>query len=643
MEKLQFKTNNINFTQNANSPATSQENFTALDKEKIKQDTVELTNQAKEQVKENWVFRVMRNTFGVEDPKKTLTSLALTLSTVVGLAVLGNKSAHKMTELGFKVDEKLANSKIYKSISSFFTNAGKKASNLFKKSKTGQDISETLKTRKAKPKSDMTRGYGRGFVSIFSLTPKDVLDKSFKGKSADEIKNVLKNILDDVDADSISKKIAGENPIKDNREFCEELSNAIRKHFNCKNDNKAFYNVLRRLENGEFGADFTNVKMKEKGAGALVGSWWPVNIIESIGKVFKKDFKFGRGNLGNSLIKFNVVNNSLADTKIGSLAQKSILIPTESISNFVNDKSGMGALLCASIMSLYNNVQDAPKEKRLATVADDYVGTMGSIAISTPLAFATTYGLASLKNLEGKSFISKYVLKPLGKIFGVGLDSIAKDGTITAGSKNFFKRFGGGALRFTLIMFVFSNWFSKPIRGAIHKIFGKPYNATEEQQKAQLEAQKKQIIPELGITQEEFAKKIEQNPQVLEKIQNNDELAQKIAQNPKLLLDLLDGKDISNSPSTNNNVASKPKQNQGLSPANMSLIGKTNNKQELFSPKKEEQTQTTTQQQVQDTATYIPSSTFVAKTNTISAEQSQEVEMALANADKALKRAEKFI
>jgi len=45
----------------------------------------------------------------------------------------------------------------------------------------------------------------------------------------------------------------------------------------------------------------------------------------------------------------------------------------------------------------------------------------------------------------------------------------------------------------------------------------------------------------------------------------------------------------------------------------------------------------------EDTATYIPSSAFVAKNSTMSEEQRREYDLLMANADKALKRAEKYI
>ena len=682
---------------------TKQPEFSALDKEQIKQDAVELAQQGHEAVKENWVFSTMRNVFHIENPKKFLTSLGLTLATIVGLAFLGNKSTNKMTKLGQKVDDLLANNKLYQNTAQNLNNLKNKTVSTLRKSKTLDDVFETLKTRKATPKADLTRGYGRGFVSIFSVTPVDIIKTALNKKQAklpqglasqlgnkntqkfmelfrsdpqvaldalkkitndetkaqeifnnltkadNEVLNSIKKLVGENKAKTFFNQITGLNEIKDNRKFCSELTNAIIDNFNLKNSSgkvnkKALMSFFEGLQKGNYKnvdfSEFINVKMDQ---GNLFGAWWPVNAINSVGKkLFKGKWKeFGKGNLGDALIKFNDVNGTLADTKIGSLVQKSVLVPTESISNFVNDKSGFGVMLCASIMSLYNNVQDAPKDKKVATVADDYIGTMGSFAISTPLAFATTYGLASLKNLEGTTIKSK-VLKNIGKFFGMGLDNIAKDGTIIQGTKNPIFRFAGGALRFALIMFVFSGMFSKPIKGVIHKVFGKPYDKMEEQKKAGLEAQKNTIIPELGITQGELLQKIQNNPEAVQKLQTNPELMQKLQNNPKLMVDFLDGKNVDLS-----SVSSKPSENENIqlqmSPYNANLINKSKTPNNQLNKNNTTETVETTKTEPIDTATYIPSSDFVAPVNQYSDEQTQKINKVMADADKALKRAEKYI
>ena len=52
--------------------------------------------------------------------EKFLTTAFLTLATVVGLAVLGNKSSNFMASLGQKVDDKLLNKKWYQNLEKFF-------------------------------------------------------------------------------------------------------------------------------------------------------------------------------------------------------------------------------------------------------------------------------------------------------------------------------------------------------------------------------------------------------------------------------------------------------------------------------------------------------------------------------------------
>lgn len=669
--------NMINFTAdyNRNIPLDmqkrleSQENFGAVDTEKLKQDTAEFAKKTTDEVKkENFIFRTLRN-FGVSDPKKLLKSIGLTIVTTVGLALLGNKMSTKTADWGIKVDKFLKKQNWYSNISQKAGNIKSAIVGFLKKSKTIEDISNTLKTKMAKPKSDMTRGYGRGFVSIFSLTPVDTLKKMINNLTSERVKNVLakKAGIDAKTAAKLAKKIAGKTSeeeihkildtanidkkididklckgisaiksktatyslqklvgqesagkfadqlisgkIADNRVFCTDLSNAIREKFNAGEDNKKFIEVLKKLKTGKIdklnAKEFTNVTMKESGlTDFFVGNWVA-----------------GKGNLGDSLIKFNAVNGTLADTAVGKLIQKSVTIPTESISNFVNDKSKLGLFLTLNTIGTFNNMQEAPKGKKVATVADDFMGTIGSIAIATPLAFKTTYGLATLSKLEGKGIISR-ALRTVGKFFHMGLGDWSKHKFIGSLAGKI-----GGATRFALIMFVFSSIFQKPIKKVIHKIFGKPYNKAEEEQKQLMEQQQNAVIPELGITNKELMEKIQANPKAFEKLQTNPLLAQEVANNPKLLLDLLDGKDV------------QPK-NLEMSPANKKYIQNKDNintSAELFKkkqPKEQNATVTT------DTATYIPSSENIAPDTTLNEMQLNELNQSLSRADKILKKAE---
>lgn len=463
--------------------------------------------------------------------KKILTTTLLTLGTIVGLAALGNSSSNFMATAGQKVDDYLLDKKWYKSFEKGLKTSKDKVSDFLFKNKnqtiknTAIDLKETLTQRHAQPTLDMARGYGRGFSSIFGLTPVEVLRNSLtkieKETPGQAIKSLEKLVGKEKAAEYFEKLVSG-GTIADNKVFCEELTEVIAKNFGAKDasgkvDTKKLLNIFKDLQKGKVNnvdfSVFTQVKMSSGGIMGLISDWWPVNIIDNIGNkvsgVFGKKWNnIGRGNLGDSLVKFNAVNGTLAKTKAGSFIQQSITVPTESISNFVNDKSGMGVLLGLSVAGLYNSVQDTPKEKRASLVANDYLGTIASIAITTPLAFKTTYALASLKNLEGKNWLTKG-LKGIGKFFGLGHNQIGLDGKMIEQNGNSILtklgKTGGHILRFALIMFVFNSLFDKPIKKCIHKIFGKPYDPAEENK----ELQKQQVAENMVLD----SQNIQYNPQ----------------------------------------------------------------------------------------------------------------------------------
>lgn len=544
---------------------SSQNNFGALNSQQLKADTVHIAKKAEKEVKENWLFSMMRNTFGVENPKKTLTSISLAILTTMGLAYLGNRFSNKTAELGIAVDEKLLGNKYYTAVSNTLKSAADGIKNfLLKHSKSARDIADTYKNRPAKAKWSFL-GTGQGFKSIFRMTPPDIAGKALKNStgqyeslksalskcrsakkalkgltagtdkynSAMEAFNKAKNELDKLIKDSGSsnalemmhktknsilssfQKLTGtkDNTAQEltrhvlglkkleNKDFVSKLSDGIRKNFNCRS-NKEFLNCLMQGQKGSINGidvrEFTNIVMAEKGLGGIIGSWHPANFVNKIVSFFTgKPSKIGRGNLFDSLVKVNAVEGKLADTFLGSLVQKSVTIPTESISNFVNDKSTFGALLCAGILKpLFDKLQDTPKEKRIAVAADDLAGSMGSLAVTTPLACAGAYGLASLGNLKGDTLLTK-LLKIPGRFFNIGLDKYNPDGSkfikqtipgnfsslsgiwqslknLVSGTASKIKNISGGVLRIWLILFVFGSMFSKPLHKIIHKIFGEP-------------------------------------------------------------------------------------------------------------------------------------------------------------------------
>lgn len=556
------------FENNSNDP-----NFGAIDKEAIEQGKQEI----EKKLGDNYFFQMIKNLFGVDvnNPKKTLVSLGLTLTTVIGLAVLGNSKAstEKLPDLGIKVSEALHNNKLYMSITQKLGNAKTSFTNFLKKSKTLEDVFETFVKRPAKAVNQWAKGTGSGLKRIFSLTPPDTA-KTALDKIGDEGKQLasIKKLVGNSNADDVFKFITKEGA--DSVEASNKLLHGIAANFGVGKvvdgklvltDEKGLQTILRQLKSGKITgldgtlnidvSEFTNVKMNgNKGLMKLIGDWWPVNLVDDIGRKIRGDKwkPFGRGNLGDALIKHSVISGQATSTKAGSLVQQLALFPSEAISNFGNDKSGLGFFLCGMIMNLYNNVQDAPKEKKAATMADDFMGTIGSLAITTPLACATMYGLATFKNVEGKTAISKYLLKPIGKFFGAGLDQKWKNVIANpSGSKvkDFFRQvpgravgIAGGAMRLMLIMLVFQSIFGKPVRNITNKIFGKPYDPAEEEQMKQMQAQAQQMeaaMKNLNLTEEKMVEKLQANPEFVTALQNDPQALQAIQQDPTLLLQFI--------------------------------------------------------------------------------------------------------
>ncbi len=656
MEALSFRNNYIQSQpDNVQKRLESDENFTALDTEKLKQDTVEIASKAtgnvKDSVNDTWIVKQLKR-LGVENPKKLMKSIALAVITTVGFAYLGNKLSNKTADLGQTIgDDLIGKSKPYKLLQKGGEWLKKNTLKAINGNKYTKEIYTTLTQKAEHAKLDVARGYGQGFLGIFSLTPIEIMQKAFakKGITADNIEQAVELLnkklkIDNKTAQELAEQILGTAKNKLTRkEICSILSQGIKKGFNCSN-NKEFLTLLKDMQTNPEFSDFFNITMSDKGLGGIASSWWPANIINKITRG-----KFQRhltGNLGDSLVKFNVVNGTMADTKVGTFIQRIITIPTESISNFTNDKSGVGAFISASCMiPLYNNVQDAPKEQKLPTVLNDYVSSMGSFAFSLPIAGGVTYGLASLSNLDTKGKVLLRPLKSIGKFFATGLKDTAITKTGLGGAlqrlNGATKGFLGGAIRFIMIMFIISPFVSKTINKVVSKIFGKPYDPVEIEKQKKLEEEKNKVVPELGITQGELQQRIEKNPDAIKKMQSDPDLVKAIDKNPKLLLDLLDNKEINVQ-----EALAKPK-STSQSPMLQSTIknGKApiSNKAELFGTKKQEKTAQEEDERPTDSATYIPSSQFSAPKQELSTEIIQEYERIMTGADKALKNAERFI
>lgn len=621
----------------------SQENFTAIDTEKLKQDTVEIGKKVADGTKDNVFLRGL-NFVGIKDWKKFLKTLGFTILTCVGFAVAGNKLTKPAAKLGDMIDGLLQKGfvgNIRNSIGGFLKNHTSGIKKSVSKLKIAQDIQETFKKNPAGPKWNIFRGFDKGAKGVFSNTLLEEIS-TFMQKTdgsdiekQDKLLDMFKKMLGKLDKkEEVAKELVegftGSSNI-DKVKLCDELIEGViagNKHLG-----KTATEIFSNLQNDKDLAALTNITMDQ---GGLFGAWWPVNILNKIynkitGKELKGAFK---GNFFDSMMKYSAVRGKSAKTLPAKLIQIIPPLVGDQVSNFVNDKSGFGVFLTYSLFSQVQSIMDAPKEKRMTNALNEIAtGSMGWM-VSMPLTYAAIYKTANLRKLKGKGIVYS-ILRNIGRVMGVGLDRK----TLLGGPVGI----AGGVMRFMLAMFIISPFIGKQISKICAKIFGKPYNKEEAEKERQIEEQKKQIVPELGITQGELIEKIEKNPQAIQKLQTDEKLAYTISQNPKALLDLLDNKEVQ--------YIEPPKSpaSQGiiLSPANKGrLNNKTNMNTNSMAKNKTQNNSannSVSEQKNVDSATYIPSSEFVAPKNTLSPEQQSEYDAVMSKADKYLKAAEKYI
>ncbi len=138
-----------------------------------------------------------------------------------------------------------------------------------------------------------------------------------------------------------------------------------------------------------------------------------------------------------------------------------------------------------------------------------------------------------------KPFIDDMVPSDLSSLKQMGLNVSNKVQNALYGFKTgkFMGMTPGGVLRFVLVMFVLSPIVTKPIRWAINKIFGKPYNPDEE--KKQKEQEAIQNNPFANMQDSELLELLSKNQDILNQIQNNPELLKEFQSNPNKLYEIL--------------------------------------------------------------------------------------------------------
>jgi len=251
-------------------------------------------------------------------------------------------------------------------------------------------------------------------IKILAEKLNDVDEKTITNLVSDVAQNrqssieSLGNLVGKADAPAFYERLFSDK--EENATIVADLVSKIQKNNSNAASKKGLKKFFDELMTNPKYAEFQDVDMIADNM-RFMNSWWPVNIVNSaleklgLGKTkfAKHVYKYTKGNLGDALMKCLTAEGKMTDTKLaGALIASPILILTESITNFVNDKSGLGFFLCKNMVDSYDNIQDAPKEKKLATAADDFLGSAATWTLTTPLAVGATYGLATLSKFYPK-------------------------------------------------------------------------------------------------------------------------------------------------------------------------------------------------------------------------------------------------
>jgi len=251
-------------------------------------------------------------------------------------------------------------------------------------------------------------------------------------------------------------------------------------------------------------------------------------------------------NLNLSLNKFKGLEGTGAKTFVSSILQKAGLIAGEAASGTIIGGGAIGLVLSAFFLGgSLKKAMEAPKGEKVSTFMEEFMGNYFGFLVTMPLAMKALYKTAGLKNLgvdrnigevisknskfdknifknrnltiqqriddlmapiknDPKAVITKEareeikalkslsgkglpiiqkVSKFFGRVMGVGLEKLP---ALTKPQKigNFLKGFGGGGLRFAVIMFAIAPILTKPFTWLSHAIFGTP-TATKEAEKAE--------------------------------------------------------------------------------------------------------------------------------------------------------------
>ncbi len=393
--------------------------------------------------------------------KKNITTATLTIATVLGVTAAVNKNINKIWQLGESVDKIVKNSKFCNKAGEVLNSIS--AKNPLKKSKLFQEVKNvTSSANRVQPKSQMAKMSVLGPKGIFSLTSSEILkniadgvgDKTKFTKYLEALVGKDSKICGKTIQEMAEACFSGKD-LGDSFKFSKELVDAIKTKHNLKSTKEMlkFFDNVKIGKIGEETFDFAkNIKVK---------GWVPGS----------------RGNLGETLKKFVIMNGDAAQTTAGKLTQQIPLILGESVGNCINDRTTFGVLMTASYLpQIFNEAQDAPTGKKAKTAISELISGAAGWAIGMASAGAIVYSAASLKNIKSSTAAAN-ILKKFGNVASMGL----KDGS----SKT--AKILGGILRFAGVL-TLSGKISAPIDNTIKKSFGLP----TAQEKEKLEQQKQQ-------------------------------------------------------------------------------------------------------------------------------------------------------
>ncbi|MDD3013497.1 MAG: hypothetical protein PHC34_07335 [Candidatus Gastranaerophilales bacterium] len=250
-------------------------------------------------------------------------------------------------------------------------------------------------------------------------------------------------------------------------------------------------------------------------------------------------------NLNLSLNKLKGLQGAETKTFVSRILQKSGLIAGEAASGTIIGGGAFGLVLSAFFIGgSIKKAMEAPKGERLSTFMEEFIGNYFGFFVTMPFAMKALYSTAGLKNLgmdkkigesldgfkkagnittkftdgttikqgikeleeriaketgeaaiktrneikalkslsgKGLPFVQK-VSKFFGRVLGVGLEKLPAV-TKTQKVLGKMKGFGGGGMRFAVIMFAIAPVLTKPFFWLSHAIFGTP-TATKEAEKA---------------------------------------------------------------------------------------------------------------------------------------------------------------